>query len=189
MARRRTAEKREIIPDPIFNSEVVSKFINCVMHSGKKSVAERIVYGAIEEISRRSKTRPSHKKEEETEAGGSESGGTGSTGKSASDHGLEIFYKALDNVSPTVEVRARRVGGSTYQIPVEVRSSRRMALAMRWLIEAALSRSSEKSMDVRLAHEIMDAAEGRGNAFKKREDVHRMARSNQAFAHFSFKIK
>lgn len=185
MARRRAAVKREIIPDPVFGSEVVSKFINCVMRSGKKSVAEKIVYGAFEEIAKRSKSR-SHKKEE-TDTGTESDGGTGTKGKSgsaAANAGLDIFHKALDNVSPTVEVRARRVGGSTYQIPVEVRSSRRMALAMRWLIEAALGRSGEKSMDLRLAHEIIDAAEGRGNAFKKREDVHRMAKSNQAFAHF-----
>lgn len=183
MARRRAAVKREVIPDPVFGSEVVSKFINCVMRSGKKSVAEKIVYGAFEEISKRTKSR-SHKKEETdagTEGSASPKGKSGATAASA---GLDVFHKALENVSPTVEVRARRVGGSTYQIPVEVRSSRRMALAMRWLIEAALGRSGEKSMDLRLAHEIIDAAEGRGNAFKKREDVHRMAKSNQAFAHF-----
>ncbi len=181
MARRRSAEKREVTPDPVYGSEVVAKFVNCVMRSGKKSVAESIVYGAFEEISKRAKSR-SHKKEETEGEGGS--GSKGKSGHSSANLGLDVFHKAIDNVSPTVEVRARRVGGSTYQIPVEVRASRRLALAMRWLIEAALGRSGEKSMDLRLAHEIMDAAEGRGNAFKKREDVHRMAKSNQAFAHF-----
>lgn len=183
MARRRSAVKREVIPDPVFGSDVVAKFINCVMRHGKKSVAERIVYGAIDEISKRSKSR-SHKKEKDESGEGGEHAGTSGKGAASSTAGLDIFFKAIENVSPTVEVRARRVGGSTYQIPVEVRASRRMALAMRWLIEAASSRSGEKSMDARLAHEIMDAAEGRGNAYKKREDVHRMAKSNQAFAHF-----
>lgn len=183
MARRRSAEKREITPDPVYGSEVVAKFVNCVMRSGKKSVAESIVYGAFEEIGKRAKSR-SHKKDEAESGSEAGSGSKAKSGASNSNLGLDIFHKAIENVSPTVEVRARRVGGSTYQIPVEVRSSRRMALAMRWLIEAALGRSGEKSMDLRLAHEIMDAAEGRGNAFKKREDVHRMAKSNQAFAHF-----
>lgn len=184
MARRRSAIKREIIPDPVFGSEVVAKFINCVMRHGKKSVAERIVYGAIEEIAKRSKSRGHKKDKEEGGESGEQGGAAGKGGVGAATVGLDIFYKALENVSPTLEVRARRVGGSTYQIPVEVRSSRRMALAMRWLIEAAAARSGEKSMDARLAHEIMDASEGRGNAYKKREDVHRMAKSNQAFAHF-----
>lgn len=177
MPRRRVAAKREILPDPIFGSELLTKFINCVMKSGKKSVAEHIVYGALEKIAERKKGRP-HKDEE-----GGQEGGAASSGGAQSNAGLDIFSKALENVRPSVEVRARRVGGSTYQIPVEVRPSRRTALAMRWLIEAAQGRG-EKTMALRLASEILDAFEGKGNAVKKREDVHRMAKANQAFAHF-----
>jgi small subunit ribosomal protein S7 len=156
MARRRRATKRKLMPDPVHNSEIVAKFINVIMQAGKKSTAESIVYGAFNEISKKSKgTDP-----------------------------LEIFYKALENVSPTVEVKARRVGGSTYQIPVEVRSHRKQSLAMRWLIESAISRSGSSMME-RLAAELLDANENRGNAFKKKEDVHRMAQANKAFAHFN----
>lgn len=175
MARRRVAAKREIAPDPVHGDETVAKFINCVMKSGKKSVAEKIVYGALEEILKRHSRKASPAKKDKDE-GDSDAGSSGASG-------LDIFFKAIDNVSPTVEVRARRVGGSTYQIPVEVRPARKLALAMRWIIESALARNGEKSMDKRLAAEIIDAAESRGGAFKKREEMHRMAKSNQAFAH------
>ncbi len=154
MSRRRVAAKRAVIPDPKFGDVLLSKFINTVMKSGKKSVAEKIIYGALVRIEEKKKTDP-----------------------------RELLTKALDNVRPMVEVKSRRVGGATYQVPVEVRSERRNALAMRWLVEAARARS-EKSMGMRLAGEIMDAAESKGTAVRKREDVHRMAEANRAFAHY-----
>jgi small subunit ribosomal protein S7 len=154
MSRRRVVAKRAILPDPKFGSEMLAKFVNMVMSSGKKSVAERTVYGALDQVTGRSKGEP-----------------------------METLTKALDNVRPMVEVKSRRVGGATYQVPVEVRSARRTALAMRWMIDAARKRS-EKSMALRLAGEIMDAAENRGSAVKKREDTHRMAEANKAFAHY-----
>ncbi len=156
MPRRREVEKREILPDPKFGNVEVSKFMNAIMISGKKSVAERIVYGAFEQISRKSGKDP-----------------------------LEVFSTAMNNVRPVVEVKSRRVGGANYQVPVEVRPSRRSALAMRWVRDAARKRG-EKSMDARLAGELLDAAEGRGAAMKKREEVHRMAEANKAFSHFRF---
>ncbi|MEZ5510276.1 MAG: 30S ribosomal protein S7 [Gammaproteobacteria bacterium] len=156
MPRRRVAAKREILPDPKFNSQVLAKFINHVMESGKKSVAERIVYGALDKVAERSKQDP-----------------------------VEVFEKALDALRPAVEVKSRRVGGATYQVPVEVRPSRRTALAMRWLVDSARNRG-EKSMPLRLAGEILDAVEGKGAAVKKREDVHRMAEANKAFSHYRF---
>ena len=156
MSRRHRAEKREVIPDAKFGDVVVSKFINCLMVDGKKSVAERIVYGALDIVTERK-----------------------------SGEALELFEKALDNIRPVVEVKSRRVGGATYQVPVEVRPSRRTALAMRWLVDSARKRG-EKSMAQRLAGEVMDAAEGKGAAMKKREDVHRMAEANKAFSHFRF---
>lgn len=156
MPRRRVVAKREVLPDPKFQNKVLAKFINHVMVSGKKSVAERIVYGALDKIQERS-------------------------GKDA----LEVFELALETISPVVEVKSRRVGGATYQVPVEVRPSRRMALAMRWLVDAARKRG-EKSMDLRLAGEMLDAAEKKGAAVKKREDVHRMAEANKAFSHYRF---
>ncbi len=156
MPRRREVPKREILPDPKFGSQDVSKFINVIMQSGKKSVAERIVYGAFEHIS----------------------------GKAGKDP-LEVFSAAVGNVKPVVEVKSRRVGGANYQVPVEVRPSRRMALSMRWLREAARKRA-EKSMAQRLAGELLEAAEGRGSAMKKREEVHRMAEANKAFSHYRF---
>ena len=157
MSRRAQAPRRDSLPDPKFGNAMLAKFINMVMKSGKKSVAEKIVYGAIERISER-------------------------VGK---DQGraIEMLGVALDNIKPAVEVKSRRVGGATYQVPVEVRAARRETLAMRWAIEAARSRS-EKSMAVRLAHELIDAAENRGAAVKKREDTHRMADANKAFAHY-----
>ena len=154
MARRRQAEKREILPDPKFKSELIAKFINMVMENGKKSVAEKIVYGALDTAA----------------------------GKSNSD-AEEALEKALDNVRPMVEVKSRRVGGATYQVPVEVRPNRRNALAMRWIVDAARKRG-EKGMGARLAGEIFDASENRGAAVKKREDTHRMAEANKAFAHY-----
>ncbi|WP_415882741.1 30S ribosomal protein S7 [Neptuniibacter sp. QD29_5] len=156
MPRRRVAAKREILPDPKFGSTVLAKFINHVMVHGKKSVAEKIVYGALDKIEERSEQDP-----------------------------IELFEKALEAIQPAVEVKSRRVGGATYQVPVEVRPARRMALAMRWAVDSARGRG-EKSMALRLAGELMDAAEGRGAAVKKREDVHRMAEANKAFAHYRF---
>ena len=156
MPRRREVPKREILPDPKFGSQDVSKFINVIMQSGKKSVAERIVYGAFDQIS----------------------------GKAGKDP-LEVFSAAVGNVKPVVEVKSRRVGGANYQVPVEVRPSRRMALSMRWLREAARKRA-EKSMAQRLAGELLEASEGRGSAMKKRDEVHRMAEANKAFSHYRF---
>jgi small subunit ribosomal protein S7 len=156
MPRRRVAAKREILPDPKFGNTVLAKFMNHVMVHGKKSVAEKIVYGALDKIQERTGNDP-----------------------------LELFEKALEAVQPAVEVKSRRVGGATYQVPVEVRPVRRMALAMRWTVDAARGRG-EKSMALRLAGELVDASEGRGAAVKKREDVHRMAEANKAFAHYRF---
>ena len=156
MSRRHRAEKRVINPDPKFGDLVVSKFMNNLMIDGKKSVAEGIVYGAFDRIEDKAK-----------------------------QDAIAVFHQALENVSPAIEVRSRRVGGATYQVPVEVRASRRNALAMRWLVESARARS-EKSMAARLAGELMDAAEGRGSAVKKREDTHRMADANKAFAHYRY---
>ena len=156
MPRRRSPEKRKILPDPKYKDIIVAKFMNHIMKDGKKSVAEKIVYGAFNKIDEISKTDP-----------------------------VELFKKALDTIGPVVEVKSRRVGGATYQVPIEVRPSRRQALAMRWLVEAARKRS-EKSMDHRLAGELADAADGKGSAVKKKEDVHRMAEANKAFSHFRF---
>lgn len=179
MPRRRVAAKRIILPDPKFKSELLSKFINSIMKNGKKAVAEKIVYGALEGLKTRLKGKPG--KVEEKEEGGSsgENGG----GRVSTEMLLDTFDQALENIRPNVEVKARRVGGSTYQIPVEVRPSRRTALAMRWLKVAAAQRN-EKTMAQRLSAEILDAYENKGNAIKKREDTHRMAKANQAFAHF-----
>jgi small subunit ribosomal protein S7 len=154
MARRRAAEKREALPDPKYGDQVLTKFMNAVMLDGKKSAAERIVYGAMDKMQARAARDP-----------------------------LEMFHAALDNVKPTLEVRSRRVGGATYQVPIEVRPSRRLTLAIRWIIEVARKRS-EKSMVDRLAAELMDAANARGAAFKKREDTLRMAEANRAFSHY-----
>jgi small subunit ribosomal protein S7 len=157
MSRRAAAPARTILPDPKFNSDMLAKFMNVVMQDGKKSAAERILYGAIARISEK----------------------TGKQGAEA----IDVLSVALDNVKPAVEVKSRRVGGATYQVPVEVRTSRRQTLAMRWVIEAARART-EKSMAFRIAHELMDAAENRGGAVRKREDTHRMADANRAFAHY-----
>ena len=154
MSRRHSAEKREILPDAKYGDRVLSKFMNNLMHDGKKSVAEGIVYGALERVETKLRKAP-----------------------------VEVFHEALDNVKPSVEVRSRRVGGATYQVPVEVRPERREALAIRWLITASRNRS-ETTMAARLSGELLDAANNRGNAVKKREDTHRMAEANRAFSHY-----
>jgi small subunit ribosomal protein S7 len=154
MSRRHSAEKREILPDPKFGNVVVSKFMNSIMYEGKKSVAENIVYGAFDLIEGKSKQNP-----------------------------LSVFEQALGNVMPSIEVRSRRVGGATYQVPVEVRNDRRQALGIRWIISAARERN-EKTMTERLSAELLDASNNRGNAVKKREDTHRMAEANRAFSHY-----
>ncbi len=154
MPRRREVPKREILPDPLYNSQLVTKFVNVIMKDGKKTVAEQLLYDALEIIRERTEDDP-----------------------------VKLFKKAIDNVKPAVEVKSRRVGGSTYQVPVEVRPSRRLALSMRWLITSAKKRG-EKTMNMRLANEFMDAASNRGSAIKKREDTHRMAEANKAFAHY-----
>jgi small subunit ribosomal protein S7 len=177
MSRRHRAEKREILPDPKFGDLVLSKFINCVMYDGKKSVAESMVYGAIEILEKKAGNQ--NKKDDES----GEAAKEGSDAISAKSKGLRLFHDALKNVRPKLEVRSRRVGGATYQVPQEVRSDRGQALALRWIIDAARSRS-ENTMMERLANEIMDAANERGNAMKKREDTHKMAEANKAFAHY-----
>lgn len=154
MPRRREVPKREVLPDPIYNSQLVSKFVNVVMSDGKKSVAENLLYRALKVV-----------------------------GERTADDPMKVFKKAIENVKPAVEVKSRRVGGSTYQVPVEVRPARRLALSMRWLIQGAAGRG-EKTMDMRLANEFMDAAQSRGTAIKKKEDTHRMADANKAFAHY-----
>ena len=157
MSRRSQAPTRTILPDPKFNSVLLAKFMNMVMERGKKSVAESIVYGALDRISEKTGKQP--------------------------DQAIELLTLALDNVKPMVEVKSRRVGGATYQVPIEVRSTRRQTLAMRWVIDAAAARS-EKSMSQRLAAELLEASENRGAAVRKREDTHRMADANKAFAHY-----
>lgn len=156
MPRRREVEKRQVLPDPKFGSQTLSKFMNILMESGKKAVAEKIVYGALDIVSNKSKK-----------------------------EGIEVFNQALEAVKPVVELKSRRVGGANYQIPVEVAPERQVALAMRWLRDAARKRG-EKSMDIRLANEMMEAIEGRGAAMKRREETHRMAEANKAFAHFRY---
>jgi small subunit ribosomal protein S7 len=152
--RRRRAPKRPVMPDPVYNSEVVTKFINKVMWDGKKTLAERIVYGAIDKLNEKGE-----------------------------EKGIDVFFKAIENVKPLLEVRSRRVGGATYQVPMEVRPERQQTLAIRWIVDAARNRN-ERTMVERLANELWDAANERGAAFKKREDTHRMAEANKAFAHY-----
>lgn len=173
MSRRREAVKRDILEDPKYHSKVLAKFINTMMYSGKKSTAENIIYQALESMYSRIKKQ---KKNEESE---------GDEVNAGSATIIECFQQALDNVKPTVEVRSRRVGGATYQVPVEVRPDRSEALAMRWLIKAARLRG-EKGMVLRLTGELSDAFENKGSAVKKREDTHKMAKANQAFAHFGW---
>lgn len=197
MPRRKAAIKREVLPDPLYISEEVAKFINVVMRAGKKSIAEKIVYNALTMLLDRLK------KEHKADDGGKGDGGKGgksggsaggmrrshghasvSSGSgSAHDEALETLHKALGNVAPTVEVKSRRVGGATYQVPIEVASDRGIALAMRWVVQAAKGRG-EKTMALRLAAELYDAYLGRGASVKTRDDVHRMAKANQAFAHY-----
>ena len=154
MSRRHVADKKEILPDPKYGDKVLAKFINIIMRSGKKSIAEKIVYGALDEIGGKGNAEP-----------------------------LEVFNKALENIRPVVEVKSRRVGGATYQIPVEIRSDRSITLAMRWVVDAAKNRG-EKNMGLRLAGELLDASENRGTAIKKREDTQRMAEANNAYSHY-----
>lgn len=175
MSRRRQADKREILPDPKFADLVLSKFINCIMYHGKKSVAERIVYDALAILDKKA---ANENFEDDDSTGSSESGKQGSGSK-----GLKVFHRALKKVKPYLEVRSRRVGGATYQVPVEVRPERALALAMRWIIDAARGRG-ENTMTERLVGELLDAANDRGNAVKKREDTHKMAEANKAFAHY-----
>lgn len=186
MPRRKAAIKREVLPDPLYGSEEIAKFINVVMRAGKKSIAERIVYHALNVLTDRLKKEAKEKGEGEGGKGGTKTGST-SKGKVAFTHSqddvLECLHKALTNVAPTVEVKSRRVGGATYQVPIEVASDRGVALAMRWVVNAAKSRS-EKTMALRLAAELHDAYLGRGASVKTRDDVHRMAKANQAFAHY-----
>ncbi len=156
MARRRTAERREVLPDPIYNSQLVTKFINGMMWAGKKSVAEQIFYGAMEKI-----------------------------GEKTGEEPLKVFKKAVDSVAPTLEVKSRRIGGATYQVPLEVTRDRRNTLAIRWIVSNARGRS-EKTMQDRLVGELLDSTTGRGGAMKKKDDVHRMAEANKAFAHYRF---
>jgi len=186
MPRRKAAAKREILPDPLYGSERLAKFINVVMRKGKKSVAEQIVYNALAEVTKRLKKDKQTGKKTDV---GDEGEGTGSAGSAkakpvlASKENLEALEKALHNIRPTVEVKSRRVGGATYQVPIEVDSERGLALAMRMLARSANARG-EKTMVLRLAAEILDAHEGRGAAVKMRDDMHRMAKANQAFAHY-----
>jgi small subunit ribosomal protein S7 len=154
MPRRRVVAKREVLPDPLFNSQLVTKFVNVVMRDGKKTVAEKILYQALDTIHQRTQDDP-----------------------------MKVFKKAVENVKPSVEVKSRRVGGSNYQVPVEVRPARRLALSMRWIIQSAEKRG-EKTMRLKLAGELLDAAENKGGAMKKKEDTHRMAEANKAFAHY-----
>lgn len=179
MPRRREVQKRDILPDAVYGSQRLARFTNTLMKNGKKSIAEKIIYAALDHVDQRLKK--SKKGEEDTGSTG-EAGSAGGTGKQRL---LEYFEQALDNVRPTVEVRSRRVGGATYQVPVEVRLDRSIALGMRWIAQAARLRS-EKGMIARLASELQDAFEGKGSAVKKREDTHKMAKANQAFAHFKW---
>ncbi len=195
MSRRKAAPKRYVMPDPLFKSQLLAKFINSVMRNGKKSIAENIVYGALDEaLKKYTSLKPPAKKQDEdaedTSRGGKNAplvskpaNGDIRESVEARDAALELFKVALEKITPAVEVRSRRVGGSTYQVPMDIRPSRRMALAMRWLVEFSVKRN-EKTMALRLANEMLDALQDRGGAVKKREDVHRMAKANQAFAHY-----
>jgi len=179
MSRRHQAPKREVLPDPKFNDIELTKFMNTLMYDGKKSAAEAIVYGALEILEKRA----ANDKGGKDDAANEEAATTTSGGTVVTHKGLLVFYRALKNVAPHLEVRSRRVGGATYQVPVEVRFDRARALARRWLIDAA-RRRGEKTMRERLAGEIMEASNNRGNAVKKREDTHKMAEANKAFAHY-----
>jgi small subunit ribosomal protein S7 len=173
MPRRREVPKREILPDPKYHSELLAKFINVLMVDGKKSIAEKVIYGALDVLETRIKKLKKQSQDDD--------GDDSSTGRVGGV--LDYFEQALDNVKPSVEVKSRRVGGATYQVPVEVRADRSTALGMRWLVQCARGRG-EKGMMLRLAGELLDAFDSKGSAVKKREDTHRMAKANQAFAHF-----
>lgn len=192
MPRRKAAIKREVLPDPLFVSEEVAKFINVVMRAGKKSIAEKIIYSALNTLTDRLRKEHKPDREDEGEKGGSKGGGkklaATSTAKpktyaNAQEEALDALHRALKNVAPTVEVKSRRVGGATYQVPIEVPADRGLALAMRWVVKAAKARS-EKTMALRLAAELHEAYLGRGASVKTRDDIHRMAKANQAFAHY-----
>lgn len=200
MSRRKAAAKRKILPDPLFHSELLAKFINTVMRGGKKSLAERIVYDALQAALQKLIAQSSKMAAKATDAGdeGSDEGGDEGSAltrllptvqgdirddEAARKAALLLFRKALGQVTPVVEVKSRRVGGSTYQVPVEIRTDRRIALAMRWVVEAAGKRN-EKTMVIRLGNELLEAFENRGGAVRKKEDVHRMAKANQAYAHY-----
>ncbi len=170
MSRRRRPEKRVILPDPRFGDLILSKFMNCIMEDGKKSVAENIVYGALDIVETKGKNIADDE-------------GDASSAQGAGSKGLRVFHRVLKKIRPQLEVRSRRVGGATYQVPTEVRSERAQALAMRWIIDAALARN-ENTMRERLAGELLDAANDRGTALKKRDDTHKMAEANKAFAHY-----
>lgn len=180
MSRRKAAEKREVLPDPKYGSEKLSMFINVLMKDGKKSIAEKVVYKALEDAGLRAKRSKGDVDSSDDEGGSSSSGPMSDSLRKSL---LEFFDDTISNVIPSVEVRSRRVGGATYQVPVEVRPSRGLALAMRWIVQSARNRG-EKGMTRRLSGEFLDAFQGRGSAVKKKEDTHRMAKANQAFAHF-----
>jgi small subunit ribosomal protein S7 len=191
MPRRKAAIKRETIPDPLYGSDQIARLVNVIMRAGKKSIAERIVYDALGMLVER--LQKEHKDEDDSGKGGKSAGNakaktpvksTHATGSNTGKDGVvEGLRKALGNIAPTVEVKSRRVGGATYQVPIEVAADRGIALAMRWLVQAAKKRS-EKTMALRLAAEMHEACQGRGASVKTRDDVHRMAKANQAFAHY-----
>ena len=192
MARRKAISKREILPDPLFHSELLAKFINAVMRNGKKSIAEKIVYAALDVVAKQAKSKSTkqiddsdkdEKKISEQKQSSFSKSKSIRNNESVRVLALDIFKMALEKIMPNVEVKSRRVGGSTYQVPIEIRTARRQTLARRWIVEHANKRN-ERTMVLCLAHEILDAVEGRGGAIKKREDVHRMAKANQAFAHY-----
>lgn len=187
MPRRKAAIKRDTLPDPLYGSERLARFINVVMREGKRSIAERIVYTALDEVAKRlkkSKSAGSTQNKKAEDEDGTEGSGAGKIRAGSNNKEvLEIFDKALNNIRPTVEVKSRRVGGATYQVPIEVDTDRGIALAMRWIVKASKDRG-EKTMILRLAAEMFDAYEGRGASVKTRDDMHRMAKANQAFAHY-----
>jgi small subunit ribosomal protein S7 len=188
MPRRKAAIKRDILPDPLYGSDQIAKFINVIMRAGKKSIAEKIVYTALTNLT--DKLKKDHHKDKEDEGDGKGGKGKGTSlrpkarsGSHSHEDTLEALRRALGNVAPTVEVKSRRVGGATYQVPIEVAADRGLALAMRWIVQAAKTRS-EKTMALRLSAELYEAYMGRGTSVKMRDDVHRMAKANQAFAHY-----
>ena len=183
MPRRRVVAKREILPEPKYGSQLLAKFMNVLMVNGKKSVAEKIVYGALDLLKDKFARKKAKEIKEKEKEGISEETSEGSGVLSTSNSLLDCFAEALENVRPTVEVRSRRVGGATYQVPVEVRANRSLALAMRWIVQSARARG-ERGMMQQLAAELLEAFEGKGASVKKREDTHKMAKANQAFAHF-----